>query len=148
MTPSPPRTPHVLLVEDNEDDVVLLRLGFDRAGVPVDLHVVDNGAACLHFLRREPPFSAAPRPDLVLLDLNMPVLDGRGTLAAIEADPALRDIPVVVLTTSAREEDVARMYRLRCAGYVVKPVDVDQFFAAVRTICAYWFTVVRLPGRG
>lgn len=148
MTPSTPRTPHVLLAEDNEDDVVLLRLAFDRAGVAVDLHVVDNGAACLRFLRREPPWTGAPRPDLVLLDLNMPVMDGRGALAAIEADPALRGIPVVVLTTSAREEDVAHMYRLRCAGYVVKPVDVEQFFAAVRALCTYWFTVVRLPGRG
>lgn len=141
------RAADVLLVEDNEDDVVLTRLALGRVGGPVRLHVVPDGAQALRFLRREPPWERAPRPDLVLLDINMPVMDGRATLAAIGADEGLRGIPVVVLTTTAREEDVTAMYRLRCAGYVVKPIDIDRFLEVVGGLCAYWFSVVRLPAR-
>ena len=141
------RRADVLLVEDNDDDVVLTRLAFERAGPPVRLHTVGDGAQCLRFLRRAPPWQQAPKPDLILLDINMPVMDGRATLAAIGSDEALRSIPVVVLTTSAREEDVADMYRLRCAGYIVKPVDIERFFEVVGGIRAYWFEVVRLPAR-
>jgi CheY-like chemotaxis protein len=137
----------ILLVEDNTDDVMLTRLAFEQARAPVSLHTVGGGAECLRFLRRAPPWVDAPRPDLVLLDLNMPGMDGRATLAAIGADEQLRSIPVIVLTTSTREEDVAEMYRLRCAGYVVKPVDLDRFFAVIGAVCAYWLDAVRLPVR-
>src|SRR5687767_2522217 len=111
------RSAELLLVEDNPDDVELTRLALDRTCVGVRLHVVADGEACLRFLRE-----GAPRPDLVLLDLNMPGMDGRETLAEIARDEDLRGVPVVVLTTSSREEDVAEAYRLGCAGYVVKPV--------------------------
>jgi CheY-like chemotaxis protein len=135
----------VLLVEDNEDDVVLTKLAFDRAGAPVRLHHVGNGTAAMQFLRRQPPHADAPAPDLVLLDLNMPVMDGRAVLAQVRADEALRQLPVVVLTTSAREEDVKQCWRLGCSGYVVKPVDLAEFFEVVRAISTYWCSVIRLP---
>lgn len=141
------RTPEVLLVEDNEDDVVLTRLGFQRLGLPVRVHHVCNGVECLRFLRRQPPWPAAPRPDLVLLDLNMPLMDGRATLAHILADEALRQVPVVVLTTSTREEDLLQMYRLRCSGYIVKPVDLQRFFEVIHDLSVYWFSSVLLPKR-
>lgn len=141
------RTPEVLLVEDNEDDVVLTRLAFQRLAWPPRVHHVANGLECLKFLRREPPWTEAPWPDLVLLDLNMPGMSGRATLAAIVADEALRHVPVVVLTTSSREEDVAQMYRLRCSGYVVKPVDLARFFDVIQMVCDYWFSAAILPKR-
>jgi CheY-like chemotaxis protein len=143
----PSRSFDVLLVEDNEDDVVLTRLALDRASAPVRLHHAANGAVALQMLRREGRFAEGPAPDLVLLDLNMPVMDGRTLLARIRADDALRHIPVVVLTTSARDDDVSHCYRLGCSGYVVKPVDLKDFFETVRVISAYWCSVVRLPTR-
>lgn len=141
------RPPELLLVEDNEDDVVLARMGLARVGIPVHVHHAPDGVAGLAFLRRQPPYADAPPVDLVLLDLNMPRLDGRGLLAAVAADEALQRLPVVVFTTSASEDDVARMYALRCSGYVVKPLDVDRLFAVLREICTYWFGTVRLPRR-
>ncbi len=141
------RPAEVLLVEDNEDDVVLVRLALARCSPAVHLSTVANGAECLRLLRREAPFFDAARPDLILLDINMPVLDGHGTLAALDADPSLRCIPVVVLTTSAREEDVIRSYRARCAGYIVKPMDVERFFEVIAALCAYWLGAVQLPAR-
>jgi CheY-like chemotaxis protein len=144
----PGRAAEILLVEDNADDVLLTCLAFQRLGVPIHVNTVGDGDACLRFLRREAPWAEAPAIDLVLLDLNLPRMDGRATLLAITADDALRHLPVVVLTTSAREEDLVEMYRLRCSGYIVKPVDLTRFFDAIAKLCTYWFGVVRLPRQG
>lgn len=137
----------VLLVEDNEDDVFLLNDIFRHIQAPVSLHHVENGVECLAWLRREGRYAQAPRPDLILLDLNLPLMDGRQVLAALVADPALRDIPVVVLTTSANDQDVQQMYGLRCSSYIVKPLDLDDFERIIRLICEYWFVLAALPSR-
>jgi len=107
--------------------------------------VVEDGVAALDYLRRNPPYQDAVRPDLVLLDLNLPRKDGREVLAAMKQDPALRAIPVVILTTSQAEEDVLRAYNLNANCYVTKPVDFDQFMRIVRTIEEFWLNVVTLP---
>jgi two-component system, chemotaxis family, response regulator Rcp1 len=137
----------VLLVEDNENDVVLTRAAFKRAKLAVELFHVENGKLCLEFLRKSGPYQDAPTPDLILLDLNMPVLDGRGVLEALVADKALSHLPVVILTTSAEERDILAMYKLRCSSYIVKPIDFDQFVRVVRDFSEYWFTVVVLPAK-
>lgn len=139
------RPAEILLVEDNEHDVILTREGFAESRLAVNLHRAENGEECLRFLRKRSPFENVPTPDLVLLDLNMPVMDGREVLAEITADPALSHLPVVILTTSAAEEDVLSMYKLRCSSYMVKPIDFDQFVQVIRTLGKYWFTVVVLP---
>ena len=138
----------ILLAEDNADDVELMRISFDRAKFAVNLQHVANGEDCIAFLRREGRFAAAPVPDLLLLDLNMPRMDGREVLAEIVRDPELCKLPVVVLTTSASDEDVLAAYKLRCSSYIVKPVDFEQFSQVVRGISAYWFTLVVLPPDG
>jgi two-component system response regulator len=135
----------VLLVEDNENDVILTRAAFKRAKLAIDLHHVENGQECLDFLRKRGRFEDVPTPDLILLDLNMPVLDGREVLQELKNDDDLRHLPVVILTTSAEEKDILAMYKLRCSSYIVKPVDFDQFMRVVREFSNYWFTVVVLP---
>lgn len=139
------RPAEILLVEDNEDDVYLTRRAFGAARFPVNLHHVDNGAKCLSFLRRQAPYTDAPVPDLVLLDINMPVMDGREVLAAITADSALRHLAVVVLTTSAEQSDITAMYRMRCNSYIAKPVDFEQFVQAVGQLAEYWLDLAILP---
>jgi two-component system response regulator len=139
------RTAEILLVEDNEADVVLTRESFRRGKLKVNLHHVDNGEECMAFLRKEGQYASAPTPDLILLDLNMPVMDGREVLAEMVKDESLRHLPVVILTTSADEHDVLNMYRLRCSSYATKPVDFDQFQRVIQGIEDYWFTVVALP---
>jgi two-component system response regulator len=141
------RPAEILLVEDNENDVLLTREAFRRAHLMVNLHHTRDGEECMAFLRRQGQYAAAPAPDLVLLDLNMPRKGGREVLAEIAADEALKHLPVIVLTTSAAERDVHEMYRLRCSGYIVKPVDFDQFARVVKQFADYWFTVVVLPSR-
>jgi CheY-like chemotaxis protein len=135
----------VLLVEDNENDVILTRAAFKRAKLAIDLHHVENGQECLEFLRKQGRFEGVPTPDLILLDLNMPVVDGREVLQELTNDNDLRHLPVVILTTSAEEKDILAMYKLRCSSYIVKPVDFDQFMRVVREFSNYWFTVVVLP---
>lgn len=135
----------VLLAEDNENDVILTRAAFKRAKLAVDLHHVENGQECLDFLRKRGRFEDAPTPDLILLDLNMPVIDGREVLQELVREEELRHLPVVILTTSAEEKDILAMYKLRCSSYIVKPVDFDQFMRVVREFSNYWFTVVVLP---
>lgn len=139
------RPAEILLVEDNEYDLILTREGFRRAKLQVNLHHVDNGEECMAFLRKEGRHAQAPTPDLILLDLNMPVMDGREVLAELVADDRLRHLPVVILTTSADERDILDMYRLRCSGYIVKPVDFEQFQRVVHELANFWFTVVVLP---
>jgi CheY-like chemotaxis protein len=141
---SAPRAIKVLLVEDDEGDVVLTREAFEEY-LHNRLDVVNDGDAALAFLRRQPPYQDASTPDLVLLDLNLPGRDGREVLSEIKSDPELTHIPVVVLTTSAAEEDVLRSYQLHANAYVTKPVDLDGFIAAIRQIDHFFVSVVRLP---
>ncbi len=135
----------ILLVEDDPGDVTLTREAFAHHKVGNGLHVVSDGVEALAFLRREPPHTNAVRPDLILLDLNLPRVDGREVLSIVKADPDLALIPVVVLTTSDAEEDVLRSYQLHANAYVTKPVDFDQFIRAVQQIDEFFVQVVRLP---
>jgi two-component system, chemotaxis family, response regulator Rcp1 len=141
------RPAEILLAEDNENDVELTRQGFKRCNLLLNLHHVKDGEECLAFLRKQGKYSTVPTPDLVLLDLNMPRLDGREVLAEMVVDKDLNGIPVVVLTTSANEEEILKMYKLRCSSYIVKPVDFEQFLHKIRLIAEYWFTVVVVPTR-
>ncbi|MFB6668350.1 MULTISPECIES: response regulator [unclassified Streptomyces] len=137
----------VLLVEDDPGDELMTREAFEDNKIRNTLHVVRDGQEALDFLYRRGGYTEAPRPDLVLLDLNLPKYDGRQVLEQIKSDPELALIPVVVLTTSSAEEDILRSYKLHANAYVTKPVDLDQFIAAVRQIDEFFVTVVRLPGR-
>jgi chemotaxis family two-component system response regulator Rcp1 len=135
----------ILLVEDNAGDVRLTREALRDAHVRNNLAVARDGAEALAMLRKEPLYGEAPRPDLVLLDLNLPKLNGRQVLAEMKSDPDLLRIPVVILTTSKAEEDVLRSYDLHANAYITKPVDFDQFMKVVRSIDEFWLTVVTLP---
>ncbi len=135
----------VLLVEDDPADVELTRETLADAKVLTRLHVVGDGLEALAFLRREEKFADAPRPDLVLLDLNLPRMDGRAFLAEIRADDRFKSIPVVVLTTSQAEEDIVKSYRLGANCYITKPVGLTEFARVVNAIEDFWFTIVRLP---
>lgn len=137
----------VLMAEDNEDDIELTREAFAESKFHVNLHVVRDGVEAMAFLRREGGYEAVPRPDLLLLDLNMPRKDGREVLEDVRNDPALQYLPIVVLTTSGREEDVLRAYELNANCYVRKPVDFSQFMRVVELINEFWITVVVLPPR-
>ena len=137
----------VLLVEDDPGDVLMTREAFEDHKVANRLWVVPDGVSAMQFLRKEGEHEGAPTPDLVLLDLNLPRMDGREVLAAIKSDPDLKHIPVVVLTTSEAEEDVLRSYSLHANAYVTKPVDFDRFIQVVRQIDDFFVTVVRLPRR-
>ncbi len=145
MTAKLGRPARILLVEDNPDDVELMRSSLKRSNIVVDLQHVENGADCMRFLRREGEYSDAPRPDLILLDLNMPIMDGREVLNEIVADDDLKILPVVVFTTSDDERDVTAMYKLRCSSYVTKPVDFNELQNVVQEISKYWFTLAVLP---
>jgi CheY-like chemotaxis protein len=136
----------ILLAEDEPADAHLVKAALAENNILADLHHVVDGREALEFLRRQGPrFAAAPRPDLILLDLNMPRMDGRECLAALKQDAALRDIPVVILTTSDVERDVVASYQLGAAGYITKSVDMLQFLAAIRGLGNYWIDLVRLP---
>lgn len=135
----------ILMVEDNPGDVQLTSENLADCKILHELHVARDGIEALEFLRGEGSFSGVPRPDLVLLDLNLPRKDGREVLAEMKTDPALRSIPVVVLTSSSAEEDVLRSYDLQASAYVTKPVDLDGFSKIVKGIEHFWFSVVRFP---
>lgn len=135
----------VLLVEDDPGDVLMTKEAFADNKVQNNLSVVSDGVDALAFLRKEGQFKDAPHPDLILLDLNLPRMDGREVLAAIKADPKLAHIPVVVLTTSGAHEDILGSYRLHANAYVTKPVDFEQFITVVRQIDEFFVGVVRLP---
>jgi len=135
----------ILLVEDNPGDARLAAEAFKEGTVPTRLHVVQDGIEAMAFLRREGSYAQATRPDLVLLDLNLPRKDGREVLAEIKEDPDLRRIPVIVLTTSQAESDVAQSYELHANCYIVKPVDFDRFIDVVKGIEDFWCSLVKLP---
>ena len=137
----------ILLVEDDPGDVLMTREAFAHHKIRNPLHVAEDGVEALRFLKREGPFGEAPRPGLILLDLNLPRKDGRELLGEIKQDPGLRTIPVVVLTTSEAEEDILRSYDLHANAYVTKPVDFEKFVEVVRKIDDFWVTVVKLPHR-
>ncbi|MAG36817.1 MAG: response regulator [Dehalococcoidia bacterium] len=146
MSANAPGTPiEMLLVEDNPDDVDLTIEALEDAKICNRLHVVSDGVAALAFLRREGDYAHAPRPDLILLDLNLPKKDGREVLAEIKRDPDLRRTPVVVLTTSSADEDILRAYDLHANCYITKPVDFEQFARVIHAIEDFWLTVVKLP---
>ncbi len=136
----------VLLVEDDPGDVLMTREAFKDNKLANRLSVVPDGVDAMAFLRKEDQYAGSPTPDLVLLDLNLPRMDGREVLAAMKSDPELRRIPVVVLTTSEAEEDVLRSYSLHANAYVTKPVDFQRFIEVVRQIDDFFVSVVRLPG--
>jgi CheY-like chemotaxis protein len=144
---SPNRKLNVLLVEDEPADANLVRVAMEEGHVLVDLHHVHDGVEAFAFLRKEGVYSAASMPDLILLDLNMPRMDGRQFLQKIKQDGALHSLPVVVLTTSDTESDLLISYEHSAAGFIVKPVDVDDFIKVVRGIGDYWIDIVRLPRR-
>jgi CheY-like chemotaxis protein len=143
----PRREVHVLLVEDDPGDVLMTQEAFEHHRIGNPLHVVSDGAAALRFLRREGEHTDAPRPGLILLDLNLPLMNGREVLAEIKSDDQLRSIPVVVFTTSQAEEDIVRSYDLHANAYVAKPVDFSRFMEIIRQIDDFFVTVVRLPPR-
>ncbi|MDG2123528.1 MAG: response regulator [Verrucomicrobiales bacterium] len=136
----------ILLVEDSPGDVRLTREAFREARVPNNLHVTTDGEQAIAFLHRDEPFTTSPRPDLILLDLNLPRKSGREVLKEIKADPAYRRIPIVVLTTSQSHEDIAAVYDLAGNCYIAKPVDLERFLEVVRIIEDFWLTTVQLPG--
>lgn len=145
MTSSEGRAIDVLLVEDDPGDELITREAFEHNKIKNNLHVAHDGEEGLDFLYQRGEFTDAPRPDLILLDLNLPKYDGRQLLEKIKSDPDLCHIPVVVLTTSSAEEDILRSYKLHANAYVTKPVDLDQFMSAVRQIDDFFVQVVRLP---
>lgn len=138
----------ILLVEDNPDDVELTRIAMLDAGISADLSVVADGFEALHFLRKEEPWGHADRPDMILLDLNLPQLDGRELLRIIKADDALRAIPVVILSTSVDSNDIQAAYESHANSFISKPADFDQYVEALRTLRDFWFSVAMLPRNG
>jgi len=143
--PEKPQPIEILLVEDNPGDVRLTRETLKDTKILNNLSVAGDGVEALAFLRREGGHASAPRPDLILLDLNLPRMGGREVLDRIKSDPKLRSIPVVVLTTSKAEEDILKSYELHANCYISKPVELDGFVKVVKSIEDFWFTVVRLP---
>jgi CheY-like chemotaxis protein len=142
---NPPRAAEILLIEDNPADILLTREAFEEFKVTNNLHVMENGEAAMAFLYREGIYADAPRPDLILLDLNLPRKSGREVLSEIKADPQLKYIPVIVLTTSQSENDVLHSYGDGASCYIVKPVGFQNFSLAIRKIHSFWFQLVVFP---
>ncbi|MBW2001373.1 MAG: response regulator [Deltaproteobacteria bacterium] len=142
------KTIEILLVEDNPGDVRLTKEALKEGKVLNKLHVAEDGVEAVEFLNREGDYADMPRPDLILLDLNLPKKDGREVLAEIKTNENLKRIPVVVLTTSRSEEDILKSYNLNANCYITKPVDLDQFILVIKSINDFWLTIVKLPGGG
>lgn len=138
---------HILLVEDSPSDADLMIEVLTDFQPQHQIHVVENGVAAISFLRRQTPYTQVPRPDLVLLDLNLPRQDGREVLSHVKTDPDLGTIPIVVLTTSAATEDIRRAYELHANCYITKPTDLDHFIQMVQSLEQFWLQVVQLPPR-
>lgn len=145
MVTEAPRQIDILLVEDNPADVLLAREALGEAELPSTVHVVEDGVSAVSFLHRRGQYAKAPRPTLILLDLNLPRKSGREVLAEVKLDPSLRRIPVVILTTSSAEDDIQRSYDLHANCYIVKPYDYYSFVDAIQSIRHFWFTVATLP---
>ncbi len=146
MTPKKPARPiEILLVEDNLGDIVLTKEAFSDAKIWNNLHVAKDGEEALDFLNKGEGFEDAVRPDLILLDLNLPKVDGRVVLEQIKSTPNLKRIPVVMLTSSEAEKDIIRTYDLHANSYIVKPIDLEQFVKVIQTVKEFWFSVVSLP---
>ena len=139
------RAAEVLLVEDSPGDVRLTREALKEGKVRNNLSVVNDGVEAMEFLRRQGKYAEAPRPDIVLLDLNMPRKDGREVLAEMKSDESLKRIPVVILTTSEAEQDILKTYDLHANCYLTKPVDLEQFISIVKSVEDFWLTIVQLP---
>jgi CheY-like chemotaxis protein len=137
----------ILLVEDNEGDIGLIEEVLDEAKIRNSLHIAKDGEEAMLFLHGEGRFSGSPRPDVILLDLNLPKKDGREVLREIKEDDVLKNIPVVILTTSGAEKDIHRSYDLHANAYVTKPLDFDQFIIVIKSIANFWLEVVKLPMR-
>jgi two-component system, chemotaxis family, response regulator Rcp1 len=136
----------ILVVDDNEDEIVLLRTAFKMSRLPFTLHHVKDGLDCMAFLHKDAPWTDVPTPDLILLDLNMPRMNGAQVMAAITEDAKLRELPMIVFSTSSTPDEIAQMYRLGCTSFIVKPVAFDRLMEVVRSLVNYWFTVAALPG--
>ena len=135
----------ILLVEDNPVDVMITKKAFSAGSVSNNLHVAEDGEEAMDFLYKRGKYSSAPSPESILLDLNLPKKDGREILAEVKADPSLRRIPIVILTTSQDKEDIWRSYNLQANCFITKPVDMEQFTKALECLGEFWFSVVRLP---
>jgi len=136
----------ILMVEDNPDDVELLKIALEEGRAEHELRVVKDGVEALAYLRQEAPYADAPRPDLILLDLNLPRKDGREVLAEVKGDESLKQIPVIVLTSSRSPDDILKVYRLYANCYISKPVDFHDFIRVVKAIEDFWFGIAKLPG--
>lgn len=145
ITKSLPKFIEILLVEDSPADILLTREAFKNNKIANKIYVAEDGIQALDFLYKRGQYASAPRPDLILLDLNLPRKNGREVLAEIKADPDLRTIPIVVLTTSNDEEDILKAYNLNANCYVIKPVGFENFMKAMQSIRNFWFSVVTLP---
>ena len=144
-TKSLPKHIEILLVEDSPADILLTREAFQESRIVNTIHVAEDGIQAMNFLYKRGEYASSPRPDLILLDLNLPRKNGREVLAEIKADPNLKKIPIVVLTTSSADEDILKAYDLNANCYVVKPVGFDNFMQAMQSIRHFWFSVVTLP---
>ena len=136
---------HILLVDDNEGDVLLTREALEEAKIVNRISVAYDGIQALSFLKKEPPFSEQESPDLILLDINLPRMDGTEVLSIIKSDPELKRIPVIMLTTSSSEKDIITSYNNYANCYITKPVDLERFMDVVRTIEDFWISIVKLP---
>jgi two-component system response regulator len=142
-----PRPIEILLVEDSPTDILMTQEAFEQAGLLSHLHVVEDGVEALAFLGHQGRYATAPRPDLILLDLNLPRKNGQEVLTELKADEALKSIPVIILTTSQADEDILKSYGYHANGYISKPVEFTSFVETVRAIQHFWFNIVILPRR-
>jgi len=147
ISPDAVTIPHVLLVEDSPGDILIMREAFQSAGRKVTLHVVADGFEAMRFLRREPPFAGAPRPDMILLDLNMPRMDGLEALAQIKQDDSLQAIPTIMLTAFGQDADIQRSYELNVNCYLVKPLELTALESTVKSLTDFWLSKAQLPPR-
>jgi two-component system response regulator len=139
------RRAEILHVDDQADYVELIRECFGMSKVAINLHHAKDGEQCMAFIRKQGQYAHAPNPDIILLDLNMPRMDGREVLAEISNDENLRHLPVIILTSSVDEQEILKMYQLRCSSYIVKPVDFNELIRFIQSFADFWLTVAILP---